>query len=292
MLLTFRLFLGGASIVILALTVIARGLIPVPDVRTRIGEVPSLGRSLIQQAMIPRAFIDVSDDPTGKRAEESTGARQLSDTEVALVQVPGSASTGTSPASEPALAAASWDETPPPSALPEVATTAETPVSSRAPALAFAAENATAPATGEDGERTGAAPSEARTHEAKTDAARYRSGKRTKKVRASKQKSAARPTKLGSLGLNLPASLSPTKAEPRVPYLVGRLLHPESLVANPRVGDLTAHSASVLGGKTDQMYKLESRRRMDVSIWGLRTTADVKAHGQRGPYAARGAHGM
>ena len=39
MLLTFRLFLGAASFVILALAVIARGLVPVPEVRTRIGEV-------------------------------------------------------------------------------------------------------------------------------------------------------------------------------------------------------------------------------------------------------------
>ena len=292
MLLTFRLFLGAAGFVILALAVIARGLVPVPEVRTRVGEVPSVGRSLVQQTMIPPAFIDLSDGPTRTRAEESTGARELSDTEVALVPAPASASTVTSPASEPALVAPSRDETPSPSALPEVATTAETPVPPRVPALAFAAENATAPATGEGGERTGAAPSEARRHEAKADAPRYRSGKRTKKVRASKQKSAARPTKLGSLGLNVPVSLSPTKAEPRVPYLVGRLLHPQSLAANPRVGELTAHSASVLGGKTDQMYKLEGRRRMDVSIWGLHTTPDVKAHGQRGPYAARGAHGM
>ena len=67
MLLTFRLFLGGASLIILALAVIARGLIPMPELRTRVGEVPSLGRSLIQEAMIPRAFIKVSDGPTGKR---------------------------------------------------------------------------------------------------------------------------------------------------------------------------------------------------------------------------------
>ena len=128
MLLTFRLFLGAAGFVILALAVIARGLVPVPEVRTRVGEVPSVGRSLVQQTMIPPAFIDLADGPTRTRAEESTAARELSDTEVALVPAPASASTVTSPASEPALAAASRDETPSPSALPEVATTAETPV--------------------------------------------------------------------------------------------------------------------------------------------------------------------
>ena len=61
MLLTFRLFLGAAGFVILALAVIARGLVPVPEVRTRVGEVPSVGRSLVQQTMIPPAFIDLAD---------------------------------------------------------------------------------------------------------------------------------------------------------------------------------------------------------------------------------------
>ena len=120
MLLTFRLFLGAAGFVILALAVIARGLVPVPEVRTRVGEVPSVGRSLVQQTMIPPAFIDLADGPTRTRAEESTGARELSDTEVALVPAPASASTVTSPASEPALVGPSRDETPSPSSLSDL----------------------------------------------------------------------------------------------------------------------------------------------------------------------------
>ena len=102
MLLTVRLFLGGASLIILALAVIARGLIPMPELRTRVGEVPSLGRSLIQEAMIPRAFIKVSDGPTGKRAEETKAVRELSHSDVALAPA---AATIASPASEPASAA-------------------------------------------------------------------------------------------------------------------------------------------------------------------------------------------
>ena len=160
MLLTFRLFLGGASLVILALAVIARGLIPMPEVRTRVGEVPSLGRYLIQEAMIPRAFIDVSDGPTGKRGEE-TKARELSHSDVALAPA---AATIASPASEPASAAESRETGSRPSgdlapvllpetqsvhALPEVASTGETQAPSGVPALAFAAENLTAPITGD-----------------------------------------------------------------------------------------------------------------------------------------------
>ena len=196
MLLTFRLFLGAAEFVILALAdpvscrcrKCARG-----SARCRAWD------GLSSRNDDTARFIDLADGPTRTRAEESTGARELSDTEVALVPAPASASTVTSPASEPALVAPSRDETPSPSALPEVATTAETPVPPRVPALAFAAENATAPATGEGGERTGAAPSEARRHEAKADAPRYRSGKRTKKVRASSKNRQPDPQS-GALG--------------------------------------------------------------------------------------------
>ena len=74
MLLTFRLFLGAAGFVILALAVVARGLVPAPEVRTRVGEVPSVGRSLVQQTMIPPAFIDLADGPTRTRAEEFNGS--------------------------------------------------------------------------------------------------------------------------------------------------------------------------------------------------------------------------
>lgn len=56
MLLTFRLFVFAAGLVIVALAVTTRGL--VPEARTRIGEVPSVGRSLVQQAIIPPALIE------------------------------------------------------------------------------------------------------------------------------------------------------------------------------------------------------------------------------------------
>jgi len=291
MLLTFRLFLGGASLVILALAVIARGLIPMPEVRTRVGEVPTLGRSLIQEAMILRAFIDVSDGPTGKRAEETKAVRELSHSDVALAPA---AATIASPASEPASAAESRETGSRPSgdlapvllpetqsvhALPEVASTGETQAPSGAPALAFAAENLTAPITGEGGERAGAAQSKARRHQAKADGPHHRSGKRTKKVGTSKQKLAANPTEFGSLGVNVSASPSPKTAGPRPPHLLGRLLHPESLAAKPRVGQLTAHSASVLAGRIEQTHKLQDNRR-EVKIWGFRATPDVKAHGE------------
>ena len=185
MLLTFRLFLGGASLVILALAVIARGLIPMPEVRTRVGEVPTLGRSLIQEAMIPRAFIDVSDGSTGKRAEETKAVRELSHSDVAFAPA---AATIASPASEPASAAESREtgspsgdlapvllpETQSVHALPEVASTGERQAPSGVPALAFAAENLIAPITGEGGERAGAAQSKARRHQAKADGPHHR----------------------------------------------------------------------------------------------------------------------
>ena len=201
MLLTFRLFLGGASLVILALAVIARGLIPMPEVRTRVGEVPSLGRYLIQEAMIPRAFIDVSDGPTGKRAEETKAVRELSHSDVALAPA---AAPIASPASEPAsesretgsrrsgnLAPVLLPETQSVHALPEVASTGETQAPSGVPALAFAAENLTAPITGEGGERAGAAQSKARRHQAKADGPHHRSGKRSKKLSTSSADSSA-----------------------------------------------------------------------------------------------------
>jgi hypothetical protein len=310
MLLTFRLFLGAAGLVILALAVIARGLVPVPEVRTRIGEVPSVGRSLVQQAIMPPAFVDLSEGPASKRAEEPAAAGEPSDTAVALAPAPRSAGKGTNPASEPASAAGSQEarpdpigdlvtvmlaETPSPSAVPDVTTTLKAPVPAEAPALAFAAETAIAHTTSEGGgERTGAAPSKSRKDEPKADAKapkpdsvhenapRHRSGKSTKKVVASERKAAAKPAEPGSLAVHVPASLRPAKAEPTAPRLEGRLLHPESLAANPReAGKLIGHSAGVLGAKTKQTHKVEGSGRLDVNIRGPRGAADVKAQGER-----------
>jgi hypothetical protein len=53
MLFMFRLFLVAAGLVIVALAVATRGLVPEPEARTRIGEVPSIGRTLMQQALVP-----------------------------------------------------------------------------------------------------------------------------------------------------------------------------------------------------------------------------------------------
>lgn len=53
MLFMFRLFLVAAGLVIVALAITTRGLVPEPEARTRIGEVPSIGRTLMQQALVP-----------------------------------------------------------------------------------------------------------------------------------------------------------------------------------------------------------------------------------------------
>ena len=53
MLFMFRLFLVAAGLVIVALAVATRDLVPEPEARTRIGEVPSIGRTLMQQALVP-----------------------------------------------------------------------------------------------------------------------------------------------------------------------------------------------------------------------------------------------
>jgi hypothetical protein len=53
MLFMFRLFLVAAGMVIVALAVTTRGLVPEPEARTRIGEVPSIGRALMQQVLVP-----------------------------------------------------------------------------------------------------------------------------------------------------------------------------------------------------------------------------------------------
>ena len=85
MLVAFRLFLVAAGLVVLALAVTARGLVPEPDVRTRIGEVPSVGRSLVQQAIVPPAMIErQSSGPEGKRAEAPAATSEPWDSAVAL----------------------------------------------------------------------------------------------------------------------------------------------------------------------------------------------------------------
>ena len=148
------------------------------------------------------------------------------------------------------------------------------PVPAEAPALALAVENATADTTGEGG---GATPSNSRKHEAKTDAKepkpeavhenvpRHRPGKTTTKVRASKRK-AAGP---GKHAAHINILLSPAKAVPAAPRLEGRLLHPESLAANPRAaGELRGHAIGVLWAKTEHRHKVEGTDRMKVNTGG------------------------
>jgi len=75
MLPTFRILLATASLAVLAVAVATHGLIPTPEVRTRIGEAPSISRSFIQEAMAPRLSIQALGDPAEERAAmpEATG---------------------------------------------------------------------------------------------------------------------------------------------------------------------------------------------------------------------------
>ncbi|MFZ1883081.1 MAG: hypothetical protein WAU53_05640 [Rhodoplanes sp.] len=111
MLLTFRLFVFAAGLVIVALAVTTRGLVPEPEARTRIGEVPSLGRSLVQQAIIPPALIERQSagaeiGPVG----ELRGMREMSDPAPAGGLTIGSAAGGSMSASELLASAKSHDD--------------------------------------------------------------------------------------------------------------------------------------------------------------------------------------
>jgi hypothetical protein len=98
MLPTFRLIFFAAGLVIVALAVTTRGLVPEPEARTRIGEVPTLGRSLVQQAMIPPAAI-------GPRSASNVGqADELRGTQGSAVPVTVGALAGDSPAGDPSSA--------------------------------------------------------------------------------------------------------------------------------------------------------------------------------------------
>lgn len=84
MLLTFRLFLLAAGLIIVALAVTARGLVPDPEVRTHIGEPPSVSRSLVQQAIVPPAtFVQSAADSAG-RAEDAAAGSEASDPALAV----------------------------------------------------------------------------------------------------------------------------------------------------------------------------------------------------------------
>lgn len=98
MLPTFRLIFFAAGLVIVALAVTTRGLVPEPEARTRIGEVPTLGRSLVQQAMIPPAAI-------GPRSASNVGqADELRGTQGSPAPVTVGALAGGSPTGDPSSA--------------------------------------------------------------------------------------------------------------------------------------------------------------------------------------------
>ena len=98
MLPTFRLIFFAAGLVIVALAVTTRGLVPEPEARTRIGEVPTLGRSLVQQAMIPPAAI-------GPRSASNLGqADELRGTQGSPAPVTVGALAGGSPTGDPSSA--------------------------------------------------------------------------------------------------------------------------------------------------------------------------------------------
>lgn len=104
MLPTFRVLLAitGLGVVVVALAVVTSGLISPPEFPTRIGEVPSLSRSFIQEAMAPRLAIEARGDPAEERipAVEATGMAAGAD-----AQWPLNADDG----SESAKAASSFD---------------------------------------------------------------------------------------------------------------------------------------------------------------------------------------
>lgn len=107
MLVAFRLFLVAAGLVVLALVVTARGLVPEPDVRTRIGEVPSVGRSLVQQAIVPLGMIErQSSGLEGKRAEAPAATSEPSDAADALAPAAAHSASGDEPSSGSETAAA------------------------------------------------------------------------------------------------------------------------------------------------------------------------------------------
>lgn len=75
MLPTFRVLLATTGLAVLVVAVATYGLIPTPEVRTRIGEVPAISRSFIQEAMAPRVSVQALGDTAEERIlmPEATG---------------------------------------------------------------------------------------------------------------------------------------------------------------------------------------------------------------------------
>ena len=123
-----RFRMRAAGLVIVALAVTTRGLVPEPEARTRIGEVPSVGRSLVQQAIIPPALIerrsvDAEIGPVGelRRTRDSSGSAA----EDALTI--GSAVDGSMSASQLAASAGSRGGAPQSGGGEDIAKLSETP---------------------------------------------------------------------------------------------------------------------------------------------------------------------
>lgn len=168
MLFMVRLFLVAAGMVTVALAMTARGLVPEPEVRTNIGVVPSVGRDLVQLAVVPPSqMARLTIDPTLSVASqlgrvvaaplpELVASSPTPETShVSLARAPASAVGAGSVASAPLAAkpadAAENEHAAPPGAATEVAAVSPTTSAEKSraaepsapvepPALAFGAD--------------------------------------------------------------------------------------------------------------------------------------------------------
>lgn len=87
--------MAATGLLVLVIAGATYGLIPPPEVRTRIGEVPSISRSFLQEAMAPRLAIQALGDP----AEERLGPSEVTGMAPGQsVQVPLGTHDGSNPA--------------------------------------------------------------------------------------------------------------------------------------------------------------------------------------------------
>ena len=181
----------------MALAVTARGLVPDPEVRTHIGEPPSVSRSLVQQAIVPPATFVQSAASSAGRAEDAAAGSEASDPALAVAVQSSASITPQEARSDPIgdLVAATVAETPEPDSARESAAAPQPsePVpdqepnrpaqaasssqdvdgaaagnSAGPPALAFGAEPATSRKHATGGEQTASAPSKPRSTDAPT----------------------------------------------------------------------------------------------------------------------------
>lgn len=187
MLLTFRLFFIAAGLALLAVVLTARGLVSQPEVHTRIGEAPSVGRSLVQQAIVPlSAFERQMIEASVRRAEEVARLRDVAavatapEAAASVAPAPEAAPAPVPDTSEPTVAtrpdplgdliSAILSDTPDPAPRDEEGT--QTTAIARPPALAFGGElPADRASRAGAGQRTAAAPAPTALEAAASDAA-------------------------------------------------------------------------------------------------------------------------